>query len=351
MNRCARCNWRPEDDETLEEHAEAASHPLCSACEKSLPSDRPRVCRDCQDANGALLAEILDLWRELPDHLSEHAAERLPGGDALVLNGPGARGAQGSDDPELRKLIDDNRMSDTPSVAWTLVSWADDWRRVRDEEDRDRDSVSGHAALVLDAHAYLTDHAAWAAAEHWAWAEYAADIKHLHGALLWATGRHRQPTRLGVLCFACRGKLVYRIVREQDAEPAPARPRWWLAKDVFGPVDAGEYARRHLGTAGLEEENATCRDCGLTYTPAALLLAQRAAVEDAQWQVDDDGTRWATPRALAEWLPRPEPTLRKWQWEGVVRATRRYGMVYLHVDDAAAINTARPPRPKHVDAS
>lgn len=343
-NRCARCNWRPEDDETLEEHAEAASHPLCSACEKSLPSDRPRVCRDCQDANGALLAEVLDLWRELPDHLSEHAAERLPGGDALVLNGPGARGAQGSDDPELRKLIDDNRMSDTPSVAWTLVSWADDWRRVRDEEDRDRDSVSGHSTLVLDAHDYLTGHAAWAAAEHWAWAEYAADIKHLHGSLLWATGRHRAPTRLGLLCFVCRGQLVYRIVREEDAAPAPSRPRWWVGKDVAGPVDAAEYARRHLSTAGLEEENATCRDCGLTYTPAALLLAQRAAVDEAQWLVDDDGTRWGTVRAVAEYVHRSHWSLRSWQRQGFVRSSQHGGVLYLHLADVegqAATRAAR----------
>jgi hypothetical protein len=333
MNRCARCNWRPEDDESLAEHAEAASHPLCTACHKSLPSDRPRVCRDCQDANTTQLREVLDMWAELPDVLEQHAPERLPGGDALVLAGPGARGEQGADDPERRRLIDDNSSAPIPSVAWTLVSWADDWRHIRDEESRERETAPAYEAVVRDAHAYLLDHAAWAAAEHWAWAEYAADISHLHGSLLRATNRYRWPGRLGLSCFACRGQLVYRVIREEDADPPPSRPQWWVAKGTAGPVDEAEWRRRHLGTAGLEEDHATCRNCGLTYNAEALLLAQRAAVEDAQWFDDENDERWGTIRAAADWVNRSHWSIRTWTRQGLIRSTTVAGVVYVHVGD------------------
>jgi hypothetical protein len=343
-NRCARCNWRPEDGETLAEHAEAAGHPLCTACSTSLPGDRPRVCRDCQDANSQRLAEVLEMWRELPAHLARHAAARIPGGDVLVLAGPGARGVQGADDPEVHQLIDDNVNADTPSVAWTLVSWADDWRRIRDEEDRDRESVDGHCRLVEDAHVYLTEQAAWAAAEHWAWAEYAADIRHLHGALLRATGRHRAPTKLGLLCFACHGQLVYQVIRDADADPPRRRARWWVDTGVAGPVDEVTWRNRHLGTAGLEEDVATCRDCGVKYDAAALMSAQRVAVDDAQWFTDEDGERWGTVRALAEYVHRSHWSLRSWRRQGLVRSCTQGGEVYLHLADVEAHSEVAPRR-------
>lgn len=328
---CARCNWHPADDETLTEHAEAADHPLCISCEHSLVSDRPRVCRDCEDRTSALLADVMEMWAELPDLLDNHADEQLPGGNVLVLLGPGSTGAQGADDPEVRKLIDDNRRNDIPSVAWTLITWADDWARISGDADDDHGDVVGGTAFPVErAYRYLRDRGSWAAAHHWAWAEYAADIAHLHGALLRATGRHRRPTRLGLDCFLCRGPLEYRIVRDGDAPPT--RPRWWVSKNVAGPVDVAEWQRRHLSTAGLEEDHATCRDCGSTYETAQLLLAQRSAVEDAQWREDDDGT-WGTVTAVAGYVHRSQWTLRTWHRQGVVRGRERAGFLYLNLGD------------------
>jgi hypothetical protein len=359
MNRCARCSWDPHTGESLEEHAEAAGHPLCTACSQSLPSDRPRVCRDCQDQASEKLHEILVMWAELPDLLEAHANGKLPGGDVLVLAGPGARGVQGADDADTRREIDDNRNAYVPSVAWTLVSWADDWQHVRGEtepprwHDRshsdpdkdDQDSAAAHDRVVERAHDYLVEHNAWAAREHWAWAEYLADLKHLHAALLRATGRHRAPGRLNLSCFACSGPLQFRIISDKDADPPPSRPRWWVSKHVHGPVDAAEWARRHLGNAGLEEDDATCRDCGLKYTVAALLLAQRQAVEDAMWLNDPDGTVWGTVRAVADYVNRSHWSLRTWERQGLIRSSRHGGEIYLCLPDVEAEVALRAPRP------
>ena len=345
MNRCARCNWRPENDETLEEHAEATNHPLCTACSTSLPPDRPRICRDCQDQTATHLADILTMWTELPDLLEAHASARLPGGDALVLAGPGSRGPQDVDDPtrpEVYWLISDNRHADTPSVAWTLTSWEDDWRHVRQEPASQLPPTAADRVVTAAAE-YLREHGPWAAAEHWAWSEYAADLTRLHGALLRVTGRYRAPTRLGLSCFACRGPLQYRVVRDEDDRP-PARPRWWLDKGVAGPVDEAEFTRRSLGRAGLEEEHATCRDCGATYDPTRLLLAQRDALEQAQWLEDEDGTRWGTVKAVAGHVERSEWTLRAWRSQGVIRSSEHGGAIYLHLADVEAEVELRAPR-------
>lgn len=375
-SRCARCNWIPEPGETLADHAEAAEHPLCSACNKSLPSDRPRVCRDCQDDASVKLDEILTMWGELPELLDAQASATLPGGDVLVLAGPGARGVQGAEDDDIpwwlgaghigpvtatewrrrqdrtgaRGEISDNRAADTPSVSWTLAVWADDWRHIRGEQPRphahgmDDEAAPAHADFVQATYAYLRDNAAWAAAEHWAWAEYFYDLKHLHAALQRATGRYRKPTRLNLNCFACNGPLQYEVISDAHGDPPPTRPRWWVDKHTFGPVDAAEYDRRHLGTAGLEEDVATCRDCRLRYDPSALLLAQRRAVDDAQWFEDEDGTRWGTVKAVADYVHRSQWTLRTWQRQSIVRSSQHYGAVYLHLDDVEAEVELRAPR-------
>jgi hypothetical protein len=266
----------------------------------------------------------------------------------LVLAGPGARGVQGADDADTRREIDDNRNAYVPSVAWTLVSWTDDWQNLRDEAGpgRDeRDAASAHDQVVRQAHAYLVEHSAWAAREHWAWAEYLADLKHLHAALLRATGRYRHPTRLGLACFVCRGPLQYRVISDKEAEPPPTRPRWWVSKHVLGPVDAAEYARRHLGTAGLEEDDATCRDCGLKYSAAALLLAQRQAVEDAKWLTDPDGTVWGTVHAVADYVQRSHWSLRSWRRQGLIRSSQHGGEIYLCLPDVESEVVQRAPRP------
>jgi hypothetical protein len=331
---CARCAWRPQDNETLEQHAEASEHPLCTACGRSLPGDRPRVCRDCQDRAGERLAAILDLWLELPDLLELHASERLPGGDVLLLLGGGSAGNRsryGEDyepdparSPERwwplgaigpltlaqylaverarwgKEHLADNLTTEPSPVAWTLHAWANDWRRLRDEHppDHDDDVTAGHPQQVRTDHAYLTEHHAWAARKHWAWAEYAADLAHLHGTLLRATGRHREPRRLGVDCFGCGGQLRY------------------LVDDN-----------------GLEQAHATCRDCSTTYTVEQLLLAQRAAVEDAQWFQDDTGDTWGTVKAVADYVHRSHWSLRSWRRDGLVRSVQHGGVVYLHLYD------------------
>jgi hypothetical protein len=339
MNACARCNWVLVPPDTLADHAEAAEHPLCTACAQlrrqhpvSLPSDRPRVCRDCQDRASQLLAEILEMWRELPDLLEQHAARTLPGGDALVLAGPGSRGPQDSDDAAVRWLISDNRAASTPSVAWTLISWEDDFRHVRGEHAASL-PPNCSAAVVLAAADYLAEHAAWASEQHWAWGDYAADLAFVHAALMRVTGRHRAPTRLGLDCFACRGPLEYRI-HPTDPTEAPEGPKWWLRKEVYGPIDQTEWTHR-LGQAGLQEDVATCGRCGQVYNAEQLMNAKKDAVEKSQWLTDDEG-QWGTAKAMTEGIARSESVLLGWRKAGLIRSCVIGGVVYLHLDDVLA---------------
>jgi hypothetical protein len=343
--RCGRCNWRPEPGDSLTEHAEAAGHPLCVACTRSLPPDRPRVCRDCQDGTAVRLDEVLLMWRELPDLLEQHADEDMPGGDVLTLLAPGGRGAQGGllGDRQAQLEADDNSMEQTPSVAWTLLSWEDDWRQTRGEPASPLPPTAA-TSVVLAAHAYLVEHAAWAAEQHWSWQEYAADITHLHKALRVATDRHRAPRRLNLDCFACRGKLVVRVHPDHDQQPATDDPQWWILDGVAGPVDATTYkARVDLPRAGLEADEAVCKDCGQKYDAAALLLAKRQKLEDAQWDRDDAGL-WGTVRAVADHVDRSHWTLRTWWRQQLVRGRYQDGDLYLHLADVQAESDLRAPR-------
>ena len=386
LRTCGRCNWTPTGDETLADHADAAEHPLCCCCGRSLPSDRGRTCRDCQDRCGAHFNEVLAMWDELPDLLSNHAARDLPGGDVLVLLGGGGTGnvSRFGDDYEPDPLrsperwwllgaigplelqdyqaaerarygkehVVDNmpgkpprrpgrtdrststwRRADIASIPGTLIPWADGWRDIRGEQTPRTHDGLPHSVTGQLAADYLLDHQAWAAENHWAWADWAEEVAHLRRILLRVTGRSRAPRRLGLDCFDCGGPLEHRIVPDDAAPPAPEQPRWWVATDVPGPVDLATYNQRAAPGAGLEEEDATCRTCDRRYTPAMLLLSQRAAVEDAQWLEDPDGTTWGTVRAIAAEVDRAAGTLRGWHRAGLVRGQRHGGELYLHTDD------------------
>ena len=336
MSRCARCDWTtdPTDQdlsarEQADAHAESAGHPLCGCCHRSLTDAEPRTCERCLTAAQANLAGIALMWDELPRHLGHARSQRydstpaggderpLPGGTVLALLGPGGTGnaarrltrsdvAQGKDGLEHSA---DNAPDDAPSVAWALSSWEDDWRNTRGEPAAV--VPGGVDAEVRAAHGYLERHARWAANTHWAFAEYAADLQHLHLALEHATGRVRRERDAGARCFDCRqGTLVH-------------------------PVDRA---------TGLEDEdNVLCRACGASYDPARFALALRLAVEQASTQ-EIAGDTYATPTVLARSLERPERTLRGWARLELVRRQTVRGVLYLHVGDVAEQHAARPTR-------
>lgn len=332
MTRCSRCDWQPDPDadtsrhEQLAQHALDASHPLCSCCGRSLAQDDPAMaCESCLAETRGVLSGIVTMWAELPRHLGHARAQRydggprggeehhLPGGTVFALLAPGSAGGaprrltpldveRGLDGREHRV---DNQPEDTPSVAFALTQWEDDWRHVRGDDSSDL-PPSSTAAVVRAAAHYLEVHARWAANQHPAFDEFADDLRALHTRLEVATHRRRTPTRAGASCFDCGGDLV----RQVDPD------------------------------SGLEDDHVTCGTCRRQYDPAAYRMALKAAADDAS-QVEHEGERWATPARLARELDRPERTLRTWHHRELVRSTTRGGVLFLAVSDVEARHEGR----------
>jgi hypothetical protein len=281
---CRRCDWRPGEGVSLAEHAAESGHPLCLVCHRSLASDRPQTCLACLADIRRELGSIVDLYALLPGFMvglaygepgkprSDGGASdaALPGGDFLVLLAGGSRGMAHVWDDESVEVAGDPK-----SVAFELGRWEDDWRLTRGEPAAE---VEG---TVSSAVAYLMPRMGWAADQHPAFDEFAADIRRLLSRLRTATATDDRP-ETGAPCFDCHATLV----------------RVWT-KD------------------GLSDDW-RCPRCGATYDSARYFLAVRAEMEHR--------------RALEEWVPlqeavdaslRPARTLRTWIARGQVAAACR----------------------------
>jgi len=297
---CARCEWQPTDGDTLADHA--AEHPLCGCCSQSLTVYERTVCDPCYQQAQSDLAGIAVMYAELPQHLGHVRSPNydrgrstdspMPGGDVLVLLGKGSQGL--AEDGTTTK---DN---DPPSVAYELGWWAIAWQDQRGEHV--------NVSTTNRAVAYLTATARWAATSYDGFAEYATDLRTLHGRLEAATARRRNPTRAGADCFQCGGPLV-RLVDDD----------------------------------GFEQDQVTCRDCGHRLTPAGYRLALRAAAEAVAW-VEQDGETYGTPAVLARHLGRSERTIRWWARAGQVRRLTTGGVVYCHAADTQQADAGRARR-------
>lgn len=143
---CRRCDFRGD----LADHAADSGHWLCPVCGNSLAEDEAKVCEGCITDTRRTLATILLLFEELPAHygLSGTAMDGLrggadgpplPGGSVLALLAPGSPGgaARRLTRTDVERGVDgrehrvDNRPEDTPSVAFSLSSWATDWSAMR----------------------------------------------------------------------------------------------------------------------------------------------------------------------------------------------------------------------------
>ena len=251
---CHRCDFRPEGEfahEQLVAHSHGAEHPLCIVCALSLHRDEQQTCETCITATRATLAEIVELYALLPETMTEGAygqpaAPRngargsetpMPGGDALVMLGPGSRGHEvvaailrGED------VADEERAGDVQSVAWELARWEDDWRLTRGEP------AAEGPATVLGAAGYLEVKARWAGNEHPAFDEFAGDLRKLAARLRSVTGHAERP-ETGAPCFDC-----------------------------------GTTLRREWTDAGLAD-HWRCPVCHRVYEDAEYWLAVRAAME------------------------------------------------------------------------
>jgi hypothetical protein len=266
----ADCDYTGDD---LPAHALETGHALCE-CGWSLRDTEPRTCGRCVRRAGELLAGVVCMFAELPEHLGHlrvamgggtrpaDDGRPLPGGDVLVLMSWGSEGL--SDNGETIKD------TDPPSVAAELGYWAAEWSERRGQPQRFGLSP---ARVVLNASQYLTAHTRWAADTHPFFTQYHSDLRALHARLERATGRFIAPEKANAECFDCSGKLV-RLVDERT---------------------------------GLASDDVTCRDCERAYSPAAYQLALRHAWEAVEAWVEQATAARLSGRALnviGNWIAR-----------------------------------------------
>lgn len=230
---------------------------LCGVCRHRLGTDEARTCRACVADTRAHLGAIEHAYALLPDLLvglgsnapqpgRTASNERpMPGGDVLVLLGPGSpaleRVRAWLRDPDRDPDFDqDDRPGDPPSAAYALGRHEDDWRHVR------REPAAAAAHTVAGAVAYLHGHLTWAAARHPGFAEFALDLAALRRRLEVAAQLDDRPERAGVACFGC-----------------------------------GDDLQRPYGHNG-REDDWTCRRCRRVYDQAAYLLAVRATLQEVE---------------------------------------------------------------------
>lgn len=354
VSRCARCPWQPDPYELdvdglpvgealqLEVHAVAAGHPLCAVCgTRSLEVHERQSCERCLARAQEHLAGIGFMYDELPAHLALLRGQALsgdrpgsadgrplPGGDALVLLGPGSEG-----------LAEDgvtSRAGDATSVAWELSWWEEEWRDARDEWVA-RGARSARA-VVRGALGYLETRMRWAATSHPGFAEFAGDLRLLHGRLERATGRVRRPSTANASCFGCGGRLVHQL-REVATTGTLPDWHWWLPGAV-GPLPALELPEA-IGL--VEEDEVTCDRCGRTYDGPRYLLALRGAVEAAS-RLEVEGVLFVTVEIAAQEVERSRNTVKKWAVEGSVRQVQSVGRRMVALEDVRACDAARPRR-------
>lgn len=214
-----------------------------------------QTCFECATEVRRDLQRIVDLYATLPDYLGHPAAIRLdqlrgsgepvlPGGDPLVLLGPG--GDAGNRRRAYLAGLDDawdqdDRASDPVSVAYALASWEDTIRKVRREPAAsDRETVTG-------ASAYLHKRHDWAAQHLDVFDEYARDLRRLRQHLERVTRTGDQPEPVNATC---------------------------LSPDCLGQ----QRLYRRLTDQGFDD-NAYCPACGREYGPREYLLAARAFLQ------------------------------------------------------------------------
>jgi hypothetical protein len=335
--KCARCDFvtdpkaeeRPR--EQLEGHAEGAAHPLCGCCGLSLGWDEQGTCETPRAGrNGApdvpsclarardLLAGVVTMYFEdLPQQLgqlrgSSYDSDRpgaadgrpLPGGDALVLLGPGSEGLA-EDGFTTRKNDDDS------SVAFDLAFWERTWREARSDP---RGQSHRPKVQVRQASSYLEVHARWAARNHPGFPDYLDDLRLLHDRLERATGRHQRLVRAEAECFGCGADALVRQSRpagqcehEQPSQElvtvVPFKTETPRQRDERLQAWANSHSRCEQGGF---ENHWTCQRCGETYDWPRYLLALSGRLQES------DVPGWPTPEQAAHILGVNAKTVRTW---------------------------------------
>jgi hypothetical protein len=372
VSRCGRCDWRSEPElaetgrEQLAGHADRSGHAICRCCERSLTVEETRTCEPCLTESRSLLAGIVVLWEQLDHHLGRIRGQALtgapggseeralPGGDALVLAGPGSGGQAGRrltagelrdglvQNLDGREHAADNRPSDPVSVAQVLTSWEDDWRHTF-RQPASPLAASSTTRVVHAAQHYLQVHGRRAAGEHEDFKAYFTELQDLHRALERATGNDQRRVTADAECFGCGAGQLVREVRDgrpchHDTSTLPVFPGEIELDEEGQPVlDAsgrrvrvpiGERRSRYEAALEIwEAAHSRCQEqggyadvwtcqrpgCGESYDWTRYLLAVRAKVRGTP------AGDWSLPAHVALVLDVPVQTVLTWAKRGLIR--------------------------------
>lgn len=185
-----------------------------------------QTCPGCIATTREDIAEIVRMDGKLEEHAISggndgrlEAARDIPGGEAMVMHGPGAQHGEIGRGEHMTTLM-------------LLVSWEDDWRSIKHQPAEEKATVSGAAA-------YLDEHLTWAAQNHPAFDAVAEELRG-HRAHLEDVLHDGERPDLGAPCVLC-GRPLERIWAE-----LARNDRWWCSrcKQLLEPDEYDEAVAR-----------------------------------------------------------------------------------------------------------
>lgn len=264
-HKCARCDWRGEDEEEAEEHARETGHWRCVVCRyRGLTRFEAQTCSVCIGRIRADLADIVEAFALLEPF----------GTTALTLLGDGTmqRYTPNADLP----LHDWTWPNDPLPVLPALVSWEDfireDLNAPKGAPDPTLTEVVGWLSDNLDSRLDI-------AQTFQGFDEFAFEIRKHRSALQHAASLVADPVEAPAECFEC-------------GEP--------LLRTYQPPVRPINGRRKGLKNEGLVDKW-TCSGCRSEYDQTRYFLALKAKASS-----------WVSVPLAAETAQRPVKTLRSW---------------------------------------
>lgn len=313
MIRCARCDFRTEDDEEAEEHARDSGHYRCAVCQRRFLAEHER--QTCGICIGNIRADLAEL-------IEGYALLRPEGTHSLTLLGDGTMqhvvwsGSMG--------LHDWSWDSDPLPVLPALTSWEDfireHYKVTKRPSNPTLSEVTSWLTQNLDTRLEI-------AQTFPAFDEFAAEVRKHRSAVRHAAGLVDDPLGAPARCFEC-GEPLIRTYEEtnQTAESRQRRKEIaaYIVRAAEDEVAARKasrsphpirYARREAeellgsgrrGTTGEGlTDDWTCSGCRNIYDQQSYFLALKAHATEApgQWR----------PLSVAAWLvDRPFRTVQTW---------------------------------------
>lgn len=286
----------------------------CTVCGKEHLETEPVTCIGCLGRarnDLAVISDRLALGEQLlqdwwapispgtPSDGGRSNETPMPGGDLLVMVGPGSWAWSNP----TRDL--DERPDDPEAIAYELTKWEDDWRRTRKQPTAkyDRD--------LSKAREYLDRNMGWAAQNLPAFPEFAKLLRGWRTRLAGAVRDSDQPVR-GVHCQNCPDVVLVRTL--QEARPCKhAMPAFIALGDLIELADGtfrrttsadrrhnyekhqeavDAYRKEHeaCDQGGFENEW-SCPRCHRPYTRAEYGLAVRTQYDQRRADMDAKKTR------------------------------------------------------------